>query len=60
MVSDLTKHIDVKLHLIRALPEKGDIRIASVGTKDNLADLCTRGLTRVLCKEFLKRLGIDT
>ena len=59
-VSDRTKHIDVKFHLIRELREKGDIRIVSVGTKDNLADLCTKGLTRVLFEGYLKRLGMET
>ena len=59
-VSDRTKHIDVKFHFVRELREKGDIRIVSVGTKDNLADLCTKGLTRILFEGFLKRLGMET
>ena len=59
-VSDRTKHIDVKYHLVRELREKGEIRVVSVGTKDNLADVCTKGLTRVLFKGFLDRLGMET
>ena len=59
-VSDRTKHIDVKFHFIRELREKGHIRIVSVGTKDNLADLYTKGLTRVLFEGFPKRLGMET
>ena len=37
-VSDQTKDSDVKYHLIRDLRDNGDIRIVSVGTKNNLAD----------------------
>ena len=59
-VSDRTKHIDVKYHLVRELREKGDIRVISVGTKDNLADVCTKGLTRVSFEEFLDRLEMET
>jgi len=59
-VSDRTKHIDVKYHLVRELRDKGDIRIVSVDTKDNLADVCTKGLVRVLFEGFLDRLGMET
>jgi len=59
-VSDRTKHIDVKYYLVRELREKGEIRVVSVGTKDNLADVCTKGLTRVLFEGFLDRLGMET
>ena len=59
-ISDKTKHIDVKHNLVRELREKEDIRVDSVGTKDNLVDECTKGLTRVSFEGFLDRLGMET
>ena len=38
----------------------GDIRFVSVDTKDNLADVCTKGLARILFEGFLDRLGMET
>ena len=46
-----TKHIDVRHHFIRDYQQKGDIRIESVGTEDQLADIFTKPLDE---KRFCK------
>jgi hypothetical protein len=40
----LTKHIDIKYHHIRDLQEMGVIDVIHISTKDQLADLFTKGL----------------
>ena len=59
-VSDQTKHIDVRHHHIRELVEQREIEIGQVGTKDNIADICTKGLTRDVFEDMLVKLGMET
>jgi hypothetical protein len=59
-VSDRTKHIDVQHHYTRELRESGKIDVVTVETENNLADICTKGLTRVIFEGFSVRLGMDT
>jgi hypothetical protein len=39
-----TKHIDIRHHLLRDHQQRGDIEIASVSTKEQLADIFTKPL----------------
>ncbi|KZV24450.1 Aspartyl-tRNA synthetase [Dorcoceras hygrometricum] len=39
-----SKHIDVRLHFIRDILEKGEIQIKKIATADNPADMCTKVL----------------
>ena len=57
-VSDRTKHIDVQHHYTRELRELGKIKVVSVETENNLADICTKGLTKALFEEFSVRMGM--
>ena len=59
-VSDRTKHIDVKHHYTRELRDLGKIRVLPIGTENNLADICTKGLTRILFDDFSGRLGMQS
>jgi hypothetical protein len=46
-----TKHIDIHRHFIRDHQQKGDICIANVGTKDQLANIFTKPLDeKMFCK----------
>ena len=59
-VSDRMKHIDVWHHQIRELVEDGKIEIGQVGTKDNIADVCMKGLTRDVFEDMLVKLRMET
>ncbi|MCO5595962.1 hypothetical protein L7F22_050013 [Adiantum nelumboides] len=51
-----TKHIDVKYHFLRKAIKDKQIQLVKIHTKDNLADLLTKGLSResfVHCRELL-------
>ncbi|MCO5588730.1 hypothetical protein L7F22_042689 [Adiantum nelumboides] len=51
-----TKHIDVKYHFIREVVEDQQIQLMKIHTKDNPADLLTKGLLVegfVHCRELL-------
>lgn len=44
IVSERTKHIDVKYHFTRERVEMGDIEVVGISTKKMLADLMTKAL----------------
>ncbi|MCO5582244.1 hypothetical protein L7F22_036136 [Adiantum nelumboides] len=51
-----TKHIDVKYHFIREVLEDQQIQLMKIHTKDNPADILTKGLLGegfVHCRELL-------
>ena len=51
-----TKHIDVKYHFIREVIDDKQIQLVKVHTKENPADLLTKGLpgdSFVHCRELL-------
>ena len=41
---DKTKHIDIRYHLVREQVQQGNISIAKIPTKKNIADLLTKPL----------------
>jgi hypothetical protein len=55
---DRSKHIEVKYHFIRECVEGGKIIIEQIPTKDQLADIMTKSLGRVLFQELRDRIGI--
>jgi len=59
-VSDRTKHIDVKYHYTRQMWKRKEIRLEHVDTKENVADICTKGLSKVLHDGFLVKIGMET
>jgi len=52
-----TKHIDIALHFLCNLVESGTIDIVYVPSCENLADLLTKGLARVLHSELTHGVG---
>jgi hypothetical protein len=53
-----TKHIDIAHHFLRDLIAEGTINTVYVNTRDNLADLFTKGLTRDLHDDLTYRIGV--
>ena len=53
-----TKHIKVKFHKIRQLVEEGDINLLKIGTKDNPADMLTKGVPLDKFKHCLDLIGV--
>jgi hypothetical protein len=55
---DRSKHIEVKYHYIRECVEGGKIVLEQISTRDQLADIMTKPLGRVLFQELRDRVGI--
>jgi hypothetical protein len=45
-VNDRSKHIDISYHFSREQIEEGKLTLLHVPSIDNIADICTKGLTR--------------
>ena len=45
-----TKHIDVRYHFVRDVPDDGDIKLVKIHTEDNPADMLTKVVTGVKFK----------
>ena len=48
VLSDRSRHIDIQYHFTRERLLNGDFTVVYVGTRDNLADICTKALTKDL------------
>lgn len=53
-----TKHIDISYHFLRDLVESGTLNIVYINTKNNLADLFTKGLPRVTHEDLTYQIGV--
>ena len=53
-----TKHIDIALHFLRDHVQSKTLNTAYVNTRDNLADIFTKGLPRPAHQDFTSRLGL--
>jgi Reverse transcriptase (RNA-dependent DNA polymerase). len=53
------KHIDIRYHFIRDCVQKGIIEVIHIPGIDNVADLLTKPLTRVIHEKWLERLRMD-
>jgi len=53
-----TKHINIALYFLHDLVESGTINIIYVPSRENLADLLTKGLARVLHSELTHGVGV--
>ena len=53
-----TKHIDIAHHFLRDLISQGTINTVYVNTKDNLADIFTKGLSRESHEDLTERIGV--
>jgi hypothetical protein len=53
-----SKHIDVKYHFIREQVEQGSVCIDYVRTSDQLADILTKALGRMIFQGLRRRIGM--
>ena len=53
-----TKHIDVRHHFLRDHVEKGNVMLTHVRTKDQVADIFTKGLSREPFERLRVMLGL--
>jgi hypothetical protein len=53
-----TKHIDIRYHFLRDHQQRGDIEIAYVGTKEQLADIFTKPLDEKTFTKLRNKLNI--
>lgn len=53
-----TKHIDIAHHFLRDLVEEGTIEIIYIQTRENLADVFTKGLPRPLHEDLTTGIGV--
>jgi hypothetical protein len=53
-----TKHIDIRYHFLRDHQQRGDIEIAYVSTKDQLADIFTKPLDEKTFSKLRNELNI--
>ena len=56
-----TKHIDVRFHFIREILDEDNIELLKIHTKENLAHMLTKVVSRVKfihCKELLHILPV--
>nr|GFB63647.1 hypothetical protein [Tanacetum cinerariifolium] len=54
-----TKHMEIKHHYIRELIAKGEVRLESYRTNEQVADLLTKALPQVKHDEFKAHLGVS-
>ena len=52
------KHIDINYHFLRDLVSDGTVNTVYINTKDNLADLFTKGLSRQIHQDLTHRIGV--
>ena len=53
-----TKHINIAHHFLRDLISQGTINTVYVNTRDNLADIFTKGLSKDLHEDLTARIGV--
>ena len=54
------KHIELDIHFVREKVARGQARVLHVPSRFNLADICTKGLPRVLFDEFRSNLSVQS
>ena len=56
MVTNRSKHIELRYHYVRELIEKGTVKTVAIRTIDNPSDIVTKNLGRVLFWNHAKRI----
>jgi hypothetical protein len=57
VLSDHSRHIRVKCHLVRESASQGLIEVELIGTRDQLGDILTKPLGRLKFQEFCSKIG---
>jgi len=52
------KHIQIDLHFVRDILQKGTLHVDHVNTQDQLADLLTKPLSRQCTELLRKKIGV--
>lgn len=58
MFHERTKHIEIDYHFIRQKIQEKMIKTVHVGSRDQLADVLTKGLTRCQHEYLVNKLGM--
>ena len=58
MISQQTKHIDIKYHYIRDIIESNQLILEHVASEDNVADIFTKPLSALKFIQFREQMGI--
>jgi hypothetical protein len=53
------KHIDIRFHFIRDCIQRRQLDVVHIAGIQNVADLLTKPLTRIIHEKWLKRLRMD-
>lgn len=53
------KHVDLKYHFIRSKVSCGIVNLVYIPSKEQPADICTKGLSRVVFVKLCKELGLQ-
>jgi len=55
-LNDRSKHIDVAYHFTREQIDKGNLSVMYVPLEENLADICTKGMTRYVIDHLCSKI----
>ena len=55
---DRTKHIEIDRHFIREKPDEGVIQVCYVKSRDQLADVFTKGVCNVTFMAICSKMGL--
>jgi hypothetical protein len=58
VLSERSRHIEVKYHLVRECAEQGSVEVGEVRTDDQLGDILTKALDRIKFLEMRSRIGM--
>lgn len=53
-----TKHIELRHHYVRELVEDGQVELEYINTKENIADMLTKGLPRPQHEYLIEAIGM--
>jgi hypothetical protein len=54
-INDSSKHFDIAYHFTREQVEAGNVTVLYVPSAENLADICTKGLSREILEHLCKK-----
>ena len=58
MFHDRSKHIDIRYHFIQNMVQRGVVRLDHIGIDEQVADILTKPLGKVMLLTFRENLGI--
>jgi hypothetical protein len=58
VLHDRSKHIKIRYHYLRDMVQRGAVRLQFVTTKDRVADVFTKPLSRTKFEYFRDKLGV--